>query len=264
MKKKISFTLIILFSLGLIYLIYSYNRYLVEIKEVHQNLIDTYKSFSINFKGYYPSSREDVNLAFNWKQHVSGTNYKNDFLTKYGFDVLNDSVSENATIYSYGKDNIDNKLSNNELINYDKFINEYSFIDFIFRKNIDVPFLTIKKNKIDCERIFDSLDQEPFKNYKLFNNLEYIWSNKKYRRKFLDLLTILEKSILNYDINNYSGRDVLVIYKNKNVSIYCDSFIDKKKKKFLIDQVKTLMNENDDFFDYAVFTLRVPKSMIYK
>ena len=262
MKKKISLTLIIFFSLGLIYLIYSYDRYLVEIKEVHQNLINTYKSFSVNFIDYYPTSNEDVLLAYNWKQHTSGTDYKNDFLTKYGFDVLNDSVSENAIIYSYGKDNVDNKLSNNELISYNKFINEYSFIDFIFRKNIDVPLLTIKKNKINCDRIIGSLDQDPFKDYKLLNNSKYIWLNEKYKRKFLNLLTILEKSILNNDINNYSGRDIFVIYKNKSVSTYCDSFIDRKNKKFLIDKVKTLMNENDDFFDYAVFTLRVPNSMI--
>ena len=264
MKNKISIIIIIFFIIGSSYLYLSYRNYLAEIKEAHSSLVNLYKSYSINFIDYYPTSREDIIFAYNWKQNVSGTVYKNDFLTKYNFDVLNDSLSENAIIYSYGKDNIANKLSNNEFIDYDKFINEYSFKDFIFRKNLDVPLLKIKRNKINCERILGSLNQEPFIDYKLLNNSEYIWSNKKYRKKFLKLLTRLEKSILNYDIHNYSGRDVLVIYKHKNVSFYCDSIISKKKKKILKNQTKTLMNENDDFFDYAVFTLRLHKTMINK
>lgn len=260
MRKKLTFSIIALLILGLLYIIISYYRYLAQIKESHKNLKYLYKTYSLNFIDYYPYSDKDILFAYDWLNHTSGEKHFDDFLIKYGFGVANDS-SENAIIYSYGKDNTDNKLLNNKFIDYDKFIKGYSITDFVFNDNIDIPLFKIEMYKINCDTILSQLDQDPFRHYKLLNNSEYIWSDENYKMKFLKLLTSLEKSLLNDNINNYSGRNILVIFKHNNVRLYCDLLLSKKNKKLLTNKIKSFLNKNDNFFDYAVFTLRVPKSM---
>lgn len=272
-------TLVIL----LIYPVYGYFRYVKYISSLQKSAYVLYSDFA-EFEGNYwdaqPRNNQDIEKIQKWAESMSKEEEYRYFFVENGFNVKYDSEKGNSIIYSYGPDGKDGNLKNTPY-NLSQYVLGYEYYQILtpsfseymrdmLNHDGDVDILLLNIPHLDktnsCEGILEErVGKEPF--FQLFNGSQNLKVKEEESGKFKEFIKDFSREYwMSFDIpaetlNSTGVKRILFMFSRGDITNLCDNSLSKKQIKDLEQQLTEYFRKgNTDYFDFAVFSFRVPNS----
>lgn len=262
---KICFFVILILSVILIYKYTNHKNYINSLKEDQAKLLNFHNSFGYNYFDIRPKNNEDLKVMLDWTRATSGESDLGLSFMKYGYGIVNDTISSSSLIYSFGKGNNDNGLKSTAFNDKDlDSLGQYSIRAKGFFKYLttmfsdqDVILLKVKDPKFDCTQVIEGSKAEPFLKFELYNRDENLWMDENSKRKFLKLIGDFQRKHSNLEnINSSNRKKIYIKYKNGEVDVLCNNGFDDKIASRIKTELKSFFSSvNDLFFNYAIFSI---------